>query len=156
MSVILIPEQARGELIILDCIKFIVLQMLSLRPTFQALNYRTSTLERFLGRGVYSVNRIKAVGKRAVAFRRHVVVPAAAIASPSPDPQTAEAAEDAALAAGSGAIYGVPRREWLGLQFPSRYLGNEWGAVHKPWDSATVRFTLAYPEVRTRIKRAIS
>ncbi len=30
---------------------------------------------------------------------------------------------------------------------PARYLGNELGAVHKPWGSATVRWVLTYPEV---------
>jgi radical SAM family uncharacterized protein/radical SAM-linked protein len=30
---------------------------------------------------------------------------------------------------------------------PARYLGNELGAKHKPWDSATVRWVLTYPEV---------
>ncbi len=30
---------------------------------------------------------------------------------------------------------------------PARYLGNELGAVHKHWDSATVRWVLTYPEV---------
>ncbi|MDG2990253.1 TIGR03960 family B12-binding radical SAM protein [Candidatus Synechococcus calcipolaris G9] len=30
---------------------------------------------------------------------------------------------------------------------PARYLGNELGAVHKPWDSADVRWVLTYPEV---------
>jgi radical SAM family uncharacterized protein/radical SAM-linked protein len=30
---------------------------------------------------------------------------------------------------------------------PARYLGNELGAVHKPWDSAPVRWVLTYPEV---------
>ena len=30
---------------------------------------------------------------------------------------------------------------------PARYLGNELGAVHKPWDSATVRWALTYPEI---------
>jgi radical SAM family uncharacterized protein/radical SAM-linked protein len=30
---------------------------------------------------------------------------------------------------------------------PARYLGNELGAVHKPWESATVRWALTYPEV---------
>ncbi|WP_033374556.1 TIGR03960 family B12-binding radical SAM protein [Spirulina subsalsa] len=30
---------------------------------------------------------------------------------------------------------------------PARYLGNEVGAVHKPWDSAAVRWVLTYPEV---------
>lgn len=30
---------------------------------------------------------------------------------------------------------------------PARYLGNEFGAVHKPWDTAVVRWVLTYPEV---------
>ncbi|MCG9893204.1 MAG: TIGR03960 family B12-binding radical SAM protein [Thermosynechococcaceae cyanobacterium MS004] len=30
---------------------------------------------------------------------------------------------------------------------PARYLGNELGAVHKPWDAAAVRWSLTYPEV---------
>jgi radical SAM family uncharacterized protein/radical SAM-linked protein len=30
---------------------------------------------------------------------------------------------------------------------PARYLGNELGAVHKPWGSAAVRWSLTYPEV---------
>ncbi|MBK1987154.1 TIGR03960 family B12-binding radical SAM protein [Sphaerospermopsis aphanizomenoides BCCUSP55] len=30
---------------------------------------------------------------------------------------------------------------------PARYLGNERLAVHKPWDSATIRWVLTYPEV---------
>ncbi|MEC4892328.1 MAG: TIGR03960 family B12-binding radical SAM protein [Oscillatoria sp. PMC 1051.18] len=30
---------------------------------------------------------------------------------------------------------------------PARYLGNELGAVHKSWESATVRWVLTYPEV---------
>ncbi|MBD2293782.1 TIGR03960 family B12-binding radical SAM protein [Anabaena sphaerica FACHB-251] len=30
---------------------------------------------------------------------------------------------------------------------PARYLGNERLAVHKPWDTATVRWVLTYPEV---------
>ena len=30
---------------------------------------------------------------------------------------------------------------------PARYLGNELGAVHKPWESAAVRWVLTYPEV---------
>jgi hypothetical protein len=33
------------------------------------------------------------------------------------------------------------------VQMPARYLGNEFGAVHKPWDSADVRFALTYPEI---------
>ncbi|MBW4654200.1 MAG: TIGR03960 family B12-binding radical SAM protein [Kaiparowitsia implicata GSE-PSE-MK54-09C] len=30
---------------------------------------------------------------------------------------------------------------------PARYLGNELGAIHKPWGSARVRWVLTYPEV---------
>ncbi len=30
---------------------------------------------------------------------------------------------------------------------PARYTGHEWNAVHKPWDEATARMVLAYPEV---------
>lgn len=30
---------------------------------------------------------------------------------------------------------------------PARYLGNELGAVHKPWESAVVRWSLTYPEI---------
>ncbi len=30
---------------------------------------------------------------------------------------------------------------------PARYLGNELGAVHKPWDGAKVRWVLTYPEI---------
>lgn len=30
---------------------------------------------------------------------------------------------------------------------PARYLGNELGAVHKPWDQAAVRWVLTYPEI---------
>jgi hypothetical protein len=30
---------------------------------------------------------------------------------------------------------------------PGRYLGNERLAVHKPWDTATIRWVLTYPEV---------
>ena len=30
---------------------------------------------------------------------------------------------------------------------PARYLGNELGATHKPWDAASLRWVLTYPEV---------
>ncbi len=30
---------------------------------------------------------------------------------------------------------------------PARYLGNELGAAHKPWESASVRWSLTYPEI---------
>ncbi len=33
------------------------------------------------------------------------------------------------------------------IEKPARYLGNEKGAVHKDWSSATVRWVLTYPEV---------
>ncbi|KXZ41222.1 hypothetical protein GPECTOR_638g746 [Gonium pectorale] len=59
-----------------------------------------------------------------------------------------EAAAAAAVAGGADdAIYGIPRSEWLQLQGPSRYLGNEVGAVRKPWGSADIRFCLTYPEI---------
>ncbi len=34
-----------------------------------------------------------------------------------------------------------------GVNKPARYLGNELGAVHKPWSEADVRWVLTYPEV---------
>jgi radical SAM family uncharacterized protein/radical SAM-linked protein len=34
-----------------------------------------------------------------------------------------------------------------GISRPGRYLGNELGAVHKPWSEAAVRWVLTYPEV---------
>lgn len=33
------------------------------------------------------------------------------------------------------------------IEKPARYLGNELGSVHKPWDAAKVRWVLTYPEV---------
>ena len=33
------------------------------------------------------------------------------------------------------------------IKKPARYLGNELGAIHKPWESAKVRWVLTYPEV---------
>ncbi len=33
------------------------------------------------------------------------------------------------------------------IMTPARYLGNELGAVHKPWDTAKVRWVLTYPEI---------
>ncbi len=30
---------------------------------------------------------------------------------------------------------------------PARYLGNELGAKHKPWEEVNVRWVLTYPEV---------
>jgi radical SAM family uncharacterized protein/radical SAM-linked protein len=34
-----------------------------------------------------------------------------------------------------------------GILKPARYLGNEFGAAHKPWNTAQVRWVLTYPEV---------
>ncbi|MEN9207516.1 MAG: TIGR03960 family B12-binding radical SAM protein [Gloeomargarita sp. GMQP_bins_120] len=34
-----------------------------------------------------------------------------------------------------------------GISKPARYLGREFGAVHKPWDQAQVRWVLSYPEL---------
>lgn len=34
-----------------------------------------------------------------------------------------------------------------GVNKPARYLGNELGAVHKPWETAQVRWVLTYPEI---------
>ncbi|GAB4820873.1 hypothetical protein N2152v2_007919 [Parachlorella kessleri] len=58
-----------------------------------------------------------------------------------------EQQEELALHAGARDIYGMPRSDWLRLQTPARYLGNEFGAVHKPWGSASIRFALTYPEI---------
>jgi len=44
-------------------------------------------------------------------------------------------------------VYGIPRAEFIQLQTPARYLGNEFGAVHKEWMSASIRFCLTYPEI---------
>eukprot|EP01025_Chloroclados_australasicus_P029818 TRINITY_DN2979_c0_g2_i1.p1 TRINITY_DN2979_c0_g2~~TRINITY_DN2979_c0_g2_i1.p1 ORF type:complete len:1046 (-),score=65.80 TRINITY_DN2979_c0_g2_i1:547-3684(-) len=44
-------------------------------------------------------------------------------------------------------VYGIPQKEWIKLQDPIRYMGNEFGAVHKQWESANIRFALTYPEV---------
>ena len=65
------------------------------------------------------------------------------------EPSAAELAAESVLREGLGDIVGIPRSEWLRLQAPARYLGNEWGAVHKPWGDASIRFALAYPEVRS-------
>jgi hypothetical protein len=88
--------------------------------------------------------------RAALPGRRRACAPRAALASP---PSAAESAAEAALSAATGDIVGIPRAEWLRLQAPARYLGNEWGAVHKPWADATIRFALAYPEVRALPRR---
>lgn len=44
-------------------------------------------------------------------------------------------------------IYGISRAEWVQLDKPARYLGNEFGSVHKPWNEASIRFALTYPEI---------
>ncbi len=40
---------------------------------------------------------------------------------------------------------GVPTQQLVSQ--PARYLGNELGAFHKPWEEAAVRWVLTYPEV---------
>ena len=58
----------------------------------------------------------------------------------------AASTEPAELWAEQGDIYGIPRAEWVQLNQPARYLGNEFGSVHKPWGDAQIRFALTYPE----------
>ena len=43
----------------------------------------------------------------------------------------------------------IPLEELLtsDINRPARYLGNEFGSHHKPWDEAKVRWVLTYPEV---------
>jgi radical SAM family uncharacterized protein/radical SAM-linked protein len=43
----------------------------------------------------------------------------------------------------------VPVEQLLNSEIlkPARYLGNEFGAVHKPWHEAIVRWSLTYPEI---------
>ena len=43
----------------------------------------------------------------------------------------------------------VPVEQLLNSEIlkPARYLGNEFGAVRKPWDNAIVRWSLTYPEI---------
>ena len=72
--------------------------------------------------------------------------------APSPGPTRTDAerrAEEALLAGdeSDGTIAGFTKLEWSCIQTPARYLGNEVGAVHKDWDAAEVRFTMAYPEI---------
>mmetsp|Transcript_11804 Transcript_11804/g.28601 ORF Transcript_11804/g.28601 Transcript_11804/m.28601 type:complete len:1155 (-) Transcript_11804:126-3590(-) len=86
-----------------------------------------------------------------------VVVPTTrAVIAPAPERSVVPARSDAelraeeALLAGddsTGTIAGFTKREWSCIQTPARYLGNEFGAMHKDWDSAEVRFTMAYPEI---------
>ena len=82
---------------------------------------------------------------------RRSLTPRAAVAEP-PGPSRTDAeirAEEAILAGddSDGTIAGFTKLEWSCIQTPARYLGNEVGAVHKDWDSAEVRFTMAYPEI---------
>lgn len=65
----------------------------------------------------------------------------------TPLPSELEARQELELQAGTGDIYGIPRQEWLRLDKPARYLGNEFGACHKPWADADIRFALTYPEI---------
>lgn len=64
-----------------------------------------------------------------------------------PSPRELETLAELELHMGESAIYGIPRSEWLALNSPARYLGNEFGAVLKPWKDAAIRFALTYPEV---------
>lgn len=93
-----------------------------------------------------------AAPRRAARAPRRVAQPRRGVARPlavlSEPPSAAELAAERALVADTGDIVGIPRSEWLRLQAPARYLGNEFGAVHKPWQDATVRFAMAYPEAR--------
>jgi hypothetical protein len=83
--------------------------------------------------------------RRTTAGRRSLCRPTGAIAPP-PDRTDAEARAEEALLAGDdsdGTIAGFTKQEWACIQTPARYLGNEIGAMHKDWDSAEVRFTMA-------------
>ena len=87
--------------------------------------------------------------------RRHRhTTPLARASSLSTSPPTSTPAELEALAeqelrnaSSADTIYGIPRSEWLQLNGPARYLGNEFGSIHKPWNDAEIRFALTYPEV---------
>ena len=48
-------------------------------------------------------------------------------------PELEEFLQQQKLEEGTGDIYGIPREEWLKLTAPVRYMGNEFGAVHKPF-----------------------
>lgn len=100
-------------------------------------------------RSALSLPRVAA--QRSTCDRHHRRVPCAAQVAPPAAPATSERLAEAALSDATADIAGIPRAEWLRLQAPARYLGNEWGAVHKAWTgdggSPRVRFVLAYPEV---------
>lgn len=90
-----------------------------------------------------------------VGLRRRARLPAvqhpsrvqAAVASPAAPQRSDEEvrAEEALLARNEddGTIAGFTKLEWSCVQTPARYLGNEIGAMHKDWDAAEVRFTMA-------------
>ena len=59
--------------------------------------------------------------------------PHAALPTEQTSPELAEFLQHQALQGGTGDIYGIPRAEWLQLTYPVRYMGNEFGAVHKPF-----------------------
>eukprot|EP00667_Euglena_gracilis_P002736 EG_transcript_2742 len=76
--------------------------------------------------------------------------PAVVAAEAAADAHSREKAMEAAFLAElavTGQRAGLGRDVWQRLQSPVRYLGNELGAVHKPWDSAEVRMAVSYPEV---------
>eukprot|EP00889_Picochlorum_renovo_P001647 jgi/Picre1/28677/NNA_004077.t1 len=62
-------------------------------------------------------------------------------------PEERERIEEEKLRVSDEDIYGISREEWVKLDKPARYLGNEFGSIHKPWDQAQVRFALTYPEI---------
>ena len=112
-----------------------------LRPTSTCLTIATLVSRRPVQPASPSASRL----------RRRRRQPPAAVAAPTDDlhlrPAQLEAQAEGALQAGTGNIYGIPRSEWVRLQSPARYLGNEFGAVRKPWDQAEIRFALTYPEI---------
>lgn len=55
--------------------------------------------------------------------------------------------EDRLLASVARHVGGVPMAEVQRVQRPARYLGNEFGSVHKGWDAADARLCLTYPEI---------
>ncbi len=99
--------------------------------------------------------RARARGSTRARPRANARVVRAAIADPPSSPNTparsdAELRAEQALLAGDdsdGTIAGFTKLEWSCIQTPARYLGNEIGAVHKPWTEAEVRFAMAYPEI---------
>ena len=118
----------------------------------------------FLAGSRASLRAVRAFASRSTIVGRRVggvVVPRRAPAAapftraavadpPGPSRSDAEVRAEEALLAGDdsdGTIAGFTKLEWSCIQTPARYLGNEIGAVHKPWEDAEVRFAMAYPEI---------